>query len=86
MRSAKADASVCVQIDPFFNQGIIGAEDCLYLNVYTPSIPDYNNFEQYPVMIFIHGGGFTWGTGNSESYGPKFILDKNVILVTLNYR
>ena len=37
-----------------------------------------------PVMVFVHGGGFT--TGESNLYGPSYLVDRNVILVTLNYR
>jgi carboxylesterase type B len=43
-----------------------------------------------PVMVWIHGGGFTVGNGNSGSvsdlYGPGYILNRDVVLVTLNYR
>ena len=35
-------------------------------------------------MVFVHGGGFS--TGESNLYGPSYLLDRNVILVTLNYR
>jgi carboxylesterase type B len=39
-------------------------------------------------MVYIHGGGFTTGSGNSETdlYGPGHILDRDVVLVTINYR
>jgi carboxylesterase type B len=39
-------------------------------------------------MVWIHGGGFTAGSGNSETdfYGPGHILDRDVVLVTINYR
>jgi carboxylesterase type B len=38
------------------------------------------------VMFWIHGGGWFTGSGNSDMYGPQYLLDKNVILVTINYR
>ncbi|XP_038219763.1 esterase FE4-like [Zerene cesonia] len=60
-----------------------GDEDCLYLNVYTPNIEPENPL---PVMVYIHGGGFVCGRGNSEQYGPEFLIKHNVILVTINYR
>ncbi len=57
-----------------------GSEDCLYLNVYT--VP---NATGLPVMVFLHGGGFT--NGCSSPYGPEYLLDReDVILVTVNYR
>lgn len=37
-------------------------------------------------MFFIHGGGFTSGSGNSELYGPEFLLTEDIVLVTINYR
>lgn len=40
----------------------------------------------YPVMIWFHGGGWVTGAGHSEFYGPKFLLDHDVILVTVNFR
>ena len=43
-----------------------------------------NDDELLPVMVFVHGGGFT--SGESNLYGPSYMLDRNVILVTLNYR
>lgn len=41
-----------------------------------------------PVMVWIHGGGFMTGSGNGETdfYGPDFIMDRDVVLVTINYR
>lgn len=39
-------------------------------------------------MVWIHGGGFMQGCGNGETYlyGPGYILDRDVVLVTINYR
>lgn len=39
-----------------------------------------------PVMVRIHGGGFTTGSGNTEMQGPDFIMKERVVLVTINYR
>lgn len=38
------------------------------------------------VMFFIHGGSFTEGDGSDGFYGPDFIVDNDVVLVTFNYR
>ncbi|CAK1552469.1 unnamed protein product [Leptosia nina] len=60
-----------------------GSEDCLFLNVYSKSLdPETKS----PVMVFIHGGGFVSGSGNSDIYGPEFLIQQNVVLVTINYR
>lgn len=42
--------------------------------------------EPLPVMFFLHGGGFASGAGNEVLYGPEFLLDEDVILVSGNYR
>lgn len=41
---------------------------------------------RYPVLVFIHGGGWFAGAGSSYMFGPEFFLDENVVLVTFNYR
>ena len=63
---------------------LIGQEDCLFLNIYIPENVYNDPFSKVPVMVFIHGGGLV--TGESGMYGPKYLLERNVILVTLNYR
>lgn len=58
------------------------SEDCLYLNVWTPA----QRGEALPVMVFIHGGGLTEGSGASPAYDGTGLARKGVIVVTLNYR
>ena len=60
---------------------IEGSEDCLYLNVYTKSIG-----KSLPVMMFIHGGYFIYGSGDDAYYGPDHLIQKDIVLVTINYR
>lgn len=66
-------------------------EDCLVLNVYKP-IPTSgdggNNIGDgpYPVMIWIHGGAFIYGSSNESGYNPQDLINKGVIVVTINYR
>lgn len=60
---------------------IIPGDDYLNLNVWTPGLTG-----QAPVMVFIHGGSFTSGTGALGVYdGTRFARD-GVVLVTINYR
>lgn len=71
---------------PFFSmleQDIIGEEDCLYLNVYT-SVLDKD--ARKAVMVWFHGGFFNSGQGDDLFFGPDFLIEQDVILVTLNYR
>lgn len=37
-------------------------------------------------MFFIHGGGFISGSGGFDDFGPDFIMNEDVVLVTMNYR
>lgn len=80
--------SKCIQID--YSGKITGKEDCLYLNIFVPTketLPA--NVEpkiKYPVMVFIRGGSFNMGDTNTDDFSPKYLLNKNVILVTFNYR
>lgn len=67
----------------FSGTNVVGREDCLILNVYTP-LPTYPH--PLPVMVFIHGGGFRDGSVSPLIYGPDYLIRHGVILVTLNYR
>lgn len=59
------------------------SEDCLNLNVFTPAA-DGN---QRPVMFWIHGGGFTHGSGYEDLYnGRRLAVRGDVVVVTINYR
>jgi bile salt-stimulated lipase len=63
---------------------LVGQEDCLYVNVYVPR-PNPNPQEKLDVIVHIHGGSFVFG--NSHSYAhPEFMMDHDVIFVSLNYR
>ncbi|XP_050672101.1 juvenile hormone esterase-like isoform X1 [Leptidea sinapis] len=75
-----------ISIQYHYKGYIIGSEDCLYLNVYTPKLPT-NNTELLPVIFYIHGGGFNEGCGiDKYDLGPDYLLEKNVVIVSTNYR
>jgi para-nitrobenzyl esterase len=58
-------------------------EDCLFLNVWTPApTPD----AKLPVMVWIHGGALTRGSGSIGAYDGQQLARQGVVLVTLNYR
>lgn len=59
------------------------SEDCLSLNVWTPGLDD----RRRPVMVWVHGGGFTSGSGSSVLYrGDRLAARGDVVVVTINYR
>lgn len=62
----------------------IQSEDCLALNVWTPALRDGG---KRPVMVWLHGGGFTVGSGSSDLYDGTRLCNKgDVVVVTLNHR
>ncbi len=62
---------------------LIGAEDCLFLNVFSPRA----TAGPRPVMVWIHGGGFVQGSSNLALYdGRTLVRAGDVVVVSLNYR
>ncbi|RMF40390.1 MAG: carboxylesterase family protein [Planctomycetota bacterium] len=59
------------------------SEDCLYLNVWTSRDRDQ---QKRPVMVWIHGGGFTQGSGHQPVYDGTQLAKRGVVVVTINYR
>jgi para-nitrobenzyl esterase len=65
------------------DKGVGFDEDCLHLNVFTPGCEDAAR----PVMVWIHGGSFTGGSGSTPWYdGTKLATLGDVVVVTINYR
>jgi acetylcholinesterase/cholinesterase len=61
-------------------------EDCLFVNVWTP-LKAGSSDDLLPVMVWVHGGGFTSGTGSDTMFsGNYFSNTSNIVLVTINYR
>jgi para-nitrobenzyl esterase len=66
------------------------SEDCLSLNVWTPALPEGPTStpgQGRPVMVWIHGGGFTSGSGSVFLYrGGNLVRNGDAVVVTINYR
>lgn len=60
---------------------VIGNEDCLYLNVFTPAI---KTKRLRSVMLYIHGGAWYYKYG--EILPPDFLINEDVVVVSINYR
>jgi para-nitrobenzyl esterase len=58
------------------------SEDCLYLNIWAPARYD----EPLPVMVWLHGGGYTIGAGSLPPYEGRALASRGVVVVTVNYR
>jgi para-nitrobenzyl esterase len=59
------------------------SEDCLYLNVLTPA---RNGTDRLPVMVWMHGGGFIFGSANEPVYNLPRLPQHGVVLVNINMR
>lgn len=70
----------------FFAQDADFGEDCLYLNVWTPRGASGNPDKKLPVAVWIHGGAFTGGWGYEPEMDGEAWADRDVVLVTINYR
>src|SRR5689334_19218740 len=64
-------------------RGPAQAEDCLMLNVWTPSVTGGKR----PVLVWLHGGGFSSGSGSSAvNDGTSLAHTSDVVVVTINHR
>ena len=59
------------------------AEDCLFLNVWTPAD---NAGAKLPVMVWIHGGALVFGSGGTPIYSGAPLAARGAVVVTINYR
>ena len=59
------------------------SEDCLYLNVWTPA---KSANEKIPVLVWIYGGGFSFGSTSEPVYDGEALARKGVVLVSIAYR
>ncbi|XP_068973276.1 esterase FE4-like isoform X2 [Bombus flavifrons] len=79
--TSKDTKYMCPQLEENPPFDVIGNEDCLYLNVYTNSLD-----QSKPVMFWIHGGAFMLGNSSFHESRPDYLLAKDVVVVSANYR
>ncbi|KAJ6641393.1 Juvenile hormone esterase [Pseudolycoriella hygida] len=77
--------NVCVQLS-YETYEVIGNEDCLFLNIFTTANRNPRKGELLPVMFWIHGGSFNVGSAGSDLNRPDFFLEKDILVVTINFR
>ena len=83
VRDATSFAPSCPQnptLNPFLPPGLT-SEDCLYLNVYTPTL---RHNASRPVLVWIHGGALTEDAG--RNYDGSELAADGIVVVTINYR
>ena len=84
--AAKDFGHHCYQTNPFSDMTFLDAgpsEDCLNLNIWSPAKAAPGSL---PVMVWIHGGGYTAGSASEPRHDGQFLARRNVVIVTLNYR
>jgi para-nitrobenzyl esterase len=87
VRNAKEFRNIAPQtemiIGPMVQKSQPQSEDCLFLNIWSPGLDKAKR----PVMVWIHGGAFTIGSGSDLMYdSDKLPRRGNIVLVTINYR
>ncbi len=87
VRSAQSYGSHCMQVNQFADMVFHdpgASEDCLTLNVWTPT--DVAPGAKLPVMVWIYGGGYYAGSTSERRQDGESFAHKGVILVSMNYR
>ncbi|MCE2540482.1 MAG: carboxylesterase family protein [Acidobacteria bacterium] len=79
VRDASDSGPICVQNG---GRNVTQDEDCLFLNVWAPR----ESSEPRPVLFWIHGGGYTGGSGSTAIYDGTPLAADGAVVVTINYR
>lgn len=83
VRDASKDCADCPQ-RAWPGSTAVQSEDCLFLNVWAPA--SATSKSKLPVMVWIHGGGFTGGSGSGPGSAGDAFAKQGVVLTTINYR
>ncbi|KAJ8723600.1 hypothetical protein PYW07_007580 [Mythimna separata] len=95
VRLATEEGPICPQYDEIYGRlarPVGMSEACIHANVHVPlgafhsDTKDIRQKTGLPILVFIHGGGFQIGSGDSDLHGPEYLVSKGVILITFNYR
>ncbi len=79
IKPSESPGATCIQA---FGGGDSQSEDCLFLNVWAPTEID----DPLPVMVWIHGGGYSMGSGGGALQDGTHLAARDVVVVSLNYR
>uniref|UniRef100_A0A182SPR5 Carboxylic ester hydrolase n=1 Tax=Anopheles maculatus TaxID=74869 RepID=A0A182SPR5_9DIPT len=90
LQNYTAVGSVCPQYrDTMSKNFVLGEEDCLFANIYTPSVgavSEESPSKGHPVLVFVHGGSYQIGDGERDINGVDLLVDNGVLVITFNYR
>ncbi|XP_049772371.1 esterase E4-like [Schistocerca cancellata] len=79
--AAKSPREICLVVEKGAARGYVGAEDCLYLNVYTPQLEG-----DAPVMVWLGDGSFVFRDPAARRPRLGRLVDKGLVVVTVEYR
>ncbi|KAJ8714295.1 hypothetical protein PYW08_007915 [Mythimna loreyi] len=86
--NATHEGPICLQTEVLYgrlmNKSQVQSEACIYANIHLPA--DALAGARLPILVFIHGGGFAFGSGDADLHGPEYLVSKKVIVITFNYR
>ena len=86
IQDASSFGCECLQLNRSTGE-MIGDENCLFVNVYSREVSPWKKAPGgLPVMVYVHGGLYIRGSGNDRLYGPHYLMDEEIVLVTFNYR
>lgn len=80
-KDATEDGRSCIQTAYLVPDKIVGSEDCLYLNVFTKSL---DSTAKKPVIVFLHGGAFIFGSGSIQK--GDYLMEEDIVVVSIQYR
>ncbi|XP_077292832.1 venom carboxylesterase-6-like [Arctopsyche grandis] len=84
IKEVTKENNIALQLDEN-TRSVIGDENCLFLNVNTPSLPSKNKC-LYSVLVYLHHGGFIVGSGSAAKFGPDLFIEQDIVFVSINYR
>lgn len=87
MHDASTYGPACIQPPAFLAQQLNKTvdENCLYLNVFAPRAA-FASKKSLPVLFYIHGGAFLFGSGSAAFVNPYMYTRHDVVVVSINYR
>ncbi|KAA0203843.1 Esterase E4/FE4, partial [Hyalella azteca] len=73
---ATSPSPECLQWDHLRMRGVVGVEDCLYLDIYT----------NWPIVVFVHAGSWLAGGGAQDWFTADYLIENDVVVVNINHR
>jgi len=72
--------------NPMMRKEILTENDKTDDNAFVLNVWTSDTDGKKPVLVYIHGGGFTYGSGTTPLYNGKYLVAKGIVVVTINYR